>query len=150
MKKILSFSLSFLTLSLFFNSYAGDTQVYGASARGQSMQAFTGVADDPSAIFYNPAGLTQISNKEIESDLLAVLPKPDYNNSNTNTRTTSSKLSLGPTLYASTPVGSSVVLGVGLYSPNARASTYSINSASYDLALKSQIIRLDFAPFDCI
>ena len=38
----------------------------GAGARACAMgEAFTGIADDPSAIYWNPAGLTQMNSAQI-------------------------------------------------------------------------------------
>ncbi len=46
-----------------------------ATARGN---AFVATADNPSAIYYNPAGLTQLPGLQIQSDAYAILARYDY------------------------------------------------------------------------
>jgi len=61
--KIISCSLLFLSLAWFNLTYSYDNLGYGARATG--MGAFIGLADDPSAIFYNPAGIAQLERPQI-------------------------------------------------------------------------------------
>lgn len=54
--------------SLFAGRYAGDFMMIGAGARSLGMGgAFSAVADDGSAIYWNPAGIAQIRNSEISA-----------------------------------------------------------------------------------
>lgn len=62
--------------SVFANrAIAGGIEVpmQGAKAAGQA-DAFTAQADDPSAIFYNPAGLTQLKGTQISAGLYFLQP----------------------------------------------------------------------------
>jgi len=52
-----------LTVLLAQPSMAG-TPIHGAKAAGMST-AFIGLADDPSAIFHNPAGITQLEGTRV-------------------------------------------------------------------------------------
>src|SRR5689334_21365595 len=49
------------------------TQLVGANALGQG-NAFAAEADDPSAIYYNPAGLTQLSGTQLTVGTELLLP----------------------------------------------------------------------------
>lgn len=66
MKKIL-FAIPFiLTLSLISLSFAGNVDTYGIGSKATALGgAYTAYADDPYAVYYNPAGLTQIRDKVI-------------------------------------------------------------------------------------
>ncbi|MCF7918930.1 MAG: hypothetical protein K9N06_03330 [Candidatus Cloacimonetes bacterium] len=56
-----------LPLLLFAGKYTGDFMYIGAGVRSLGMGgAVVSTADDPSAIFWNPAGISQIRNTEIE------------------------------------------------------------------------------------
>ncbi len=56
----------FLFLILFFLwSNSKGYNDLGTSARATGMGAFVGVSDEPSGIFYNPAGLSQLKNMQI-------------------------------------------------------------------------------------
>lgn len=60
--KLVFFSVLIVTISWFNLSYSYDNMGYGARATG--MGAFVGLADDPSAIFYNPAGIAQLEKPQ--------------------------------------------------------------------------------------
>ncbi len=49
----------------------------GTKARGMGA-AFTGLADDPSAIFYNPAGITQLEGKQLSIGFSAPTVQGDF------------------------------------------------------------------------
>ncbi|MDH4222391.1 MAG: hypothetical protein OEV55_02510 [candidate division Zixibacteria bacterium] len=61
--KIIFCLILILAFTWFNLSYSYDNAGYGARATG--MGAFVGLADDPSAIFYNPAGIAQINLPQI-------------------------------------------------------------------------------------
>lgn len=64
--KIMIFLL-LLPLMLTAGKYTGDFMYIGAGVRSLGMGgAVSSVADDPAAIFWNPAGISQIRNTEIE------------------------------------------------------------------------------------
>src|SRR5918993_1525498 len=55
------FSFLLTDLLLVSSVYAGGFRVYDQSASGTAQgNAFTAQADDPSAVYYNPAGMTQL------------------------------------------------------------------------------------------
>ena len=57
----------FVPLFLWSGKYTGDFMYIGAGVRSLGMGgAVASIADDPSAIFWNPAGISQIRNTEIE------------------------------------------------------------------------------------
>ena len=66
---VLGFSLLNLPTTLFATATGGqpgEFLTYGAGARSLAMgSAFVGVADDASATYWNPAGLSQITRKEL-------------------------------------------------------------------------------------
>src|SRR5512145_2712638 len=61
---------------LFRTVWGGGFQVPTHSARaGGRGDAFTAQADDPSAIYYNPAGLTQVQGTQASTGLYAIFPR---------------------------------------------------------------------------
>lgn len=52
------------------------TQFVGAKAMGQG-NVFVAEADDPSAIYYNPAGMTQLEGTQISAGITALEPITD-------------------------------------------------------------------------
>lgn len=62
------------------SAMAGGFALSGVGSKAIGMGgAFRGLADDWSAAYWNPAGLTQIENSEINGMLVAISPRPEYN-----------------------------------------------------------------------
>lgn len=58
--------LLFLCLNFFGDIYLNEFMELGIGARALGMgNAFVGLADDPTAFYWNPAGLAQIKNREV-------------------------------------------------------------------------------------
>lgn len=91
--------------------------VHGAKAAGMGT-AFVGLADDPSAILFNPAGLTQLKDTQLYGGITILRPSTTYTNDRGESESTKSQAFFPPHLYLSTAMpASDVILGVGLYSP---------------------------------
>jgi long-chain fatty acid transport protein len=86
-----------------------------AVARGY---AYTATADDPSAIYYNPAGLGQQLSGDVEAGASFISPSSSYSGP-AGTASTKSQTFTLPYFYAAEPVApvSGLVVGVGLYAP---------------------------------
>lgn len=90
--------------------------IHGARAAGMN-SAFTAVADDPSAIVHNPAGLVGMDGRHAYLGLTALKPSTEYNDNAGGREETASQVFHPPHLfYAATLAGGEVVAGVGLYS----------------------------------
>jgi long-chain fatty acid transport protein len=107
-----------LSLSFFIPnfSFAG-TQVHGAKAAGMGT-AFVGIADDPSAILHNPAGLTQVSGTNMYGGVTAVIPSTKYTSPSGESEETDFRVFFPPHFYISSDFGmEKIVLGLGIFSP---------------------------------
>jgi long-chain fatty acid transport protein len=61
------------------SAMAGGFALSGVGSKAIGMGgAFRGLADDWSAAYWNPAGLTQIENSEINGMLVAISPRPEF------------------------------------------------------------------------
>jgi long-chain fatty acid transport protein len=61
------------------NAMAGGFALSGVGSKAIGMGgAFRGLADDWSAAYWNPAGLTQIEHSEINAMLVALSPRPEF------------------------------------------------------------------------
>jgi len=70
-----------LAVALLFarGAEAGGFALSGVGSKAIGMGgAFRGLADDWSAAYWNPAGLTQIENSEVNAMLVAITPRPEY------------------------------------------------------------------------
>jgi long-chain fatty acid transport protein len=116
----LAFLLFLAAVPAFPSGFQLNTQ--GARAMGMGL-AFTAVANDPSAIFFNPAGLGWQKHFEVEvgssfitktqGDFTGENPFPGIGDSEREHKTTF----VLPTLYVVAPLTSDINLGVGIFSP---------------------------------
>jgi long-chain fatty acid transport protein len=102
---------------------AGGFAIYeqGARAMGRA-SAFVASPDDPSAIFYNPAGLALLDGTQIYFGGTIILPSADFAGAAPFpgagvSETMEGQTFLPPNLYVSHRLNEKVVLGVGVHVP---------------------------------
>ena len=74
-KHLVALAVSLMPLAAWGNGLRLPSQDAFASARGE---AFVATADNPSAIYYNPAGLTQLTGTQLRSGLYGLYYDPTY------------------------------------------------------------------------
>lgn len=80
----LSWRLAAVTMTLCLTLFIGQAAAGGFALSGVGSKAinmggaFRGLADDWSAAYWNPAGLTQIEQSQLTGMLVAINPKPEY------------------------------------------------------------------------
>jgi len=87
-----------------------------ATARGE---AFVATADNPSAIYYNPAGITQLEGNNLRGGIYGIYLDPSYSPPNSgNTYHSSDNLAAAPQFfYTYTPTNFPLSFGLGVYAP---------------------------------
>ncbi|MBM4300804.1 MAG: hypothetical protein FJ121_04630 [Deltaproteobacteria bacterium] len=91
--------------------------IHGAKAAGMGT-AFVAVADDPSAILHNPAGLANLKGTNLYGGGTAVILSSEFKSPEGGRERTGFQVFLPPHFYVSSDLGTnSLVLGLGLYSP---------------------------------
>lgn len=80
--------------------------------------AFVAVADDPSAILFNPAGLTQLQGTNFYSGGSLIVPSSEYKSPSGISERTQLQAFFAPHLYASSDFNTKeMCFGLGVYSP---------------------------------
>jgi long-chain fatty acid transport protein len=101
--------------------YGGGIETYFVGARGKVMGGtLTGIADDPSSVFFNPAGLTSLTPGPIhwEVTVPAVLINYSYKDSHDNNKSYESEIpAIIPSVFLSKSFENNLSAGVGLYLP---------------------------------
>lgn len=94
-----------------------------ATARGE---AFAATADNPSAIYYNPAGITQLEGHNFRGGVYGLYLRPTYKSPVTGDRSDNKKdLHAVPQLfYTYSPPDHPLSFGLGLYSPYGLSSEW--------------------------
>ena len=107
-----------LSLLLLFpgNSLAAGP-IHGSKAAAMGT-AFVGIVDDPSAILYNPAGLTNSKGTNVYAGATAIIPSSEYKSPSGQSENTEFQVFFPPHLYLSSDLKTqNMVLGLGIYSP---------------------------------
>jgi long-chain fatty acid transport protein len=105
---------TFLSAKTSLPAYAAGP-VHGAKAAGMGT-AFIAVADDPSTISHNPAGITQLSGRHLYGGSTAVLPYTRYDSPAGHQEDTRYQIFYPSHLYYTHEVGK-ITLGIGFFSP---------------------------------
>jgi hypothetical protein len=134
------------TLLSFQNGWAAAVRIphQSASATGQA-EAFTAQADDASAIYYNPAGLTQLASTEIMAGGYGWFPEIKRENSTGSVEMNSPALI--PHFFAASNLGlSQWCFGVGVNSVFGTGVDWGKNSPFRYLVTDARLTVLNIAP----
>jgi len=99
----------------------------GAAASGKG-GAFTAQADDPSALYYNPAGISQLKTARFLVGTTVIIPQTTYSSTQAGRSTSEENQTFFlPQLYVTAPVGQTVTAGLGLYVPFGVATDWPVD-----------------------
>jgi long-chain fatty acid transport protein len=108
--------------------------------------AFVGQADNPSAVWYNPAGITQLGGTRVSAGVLAIYPVMSHENMNGTTDVSERNVFLPVQLFATDKVNDRVSLGLGITSPFGLSTNWSDSSATSNVATLSRVKTIDINP----
>lgn len=116
-----------------------------ATARGE---AFVATSDNPSAIYYNPAGITQIEGGSLRSGIYGIYLDPSYTPpAGGHTYNISKHFSVAPqTFFALTPEGSRWSFGAGLYAPYGASIEWPQNTGFRSVATAARLTYVRMNP----
>lgn len=124
MLKILVTILSMLAINTSM-AFCHGWGAYDQGAKARSMAgAYTGLADDPSAIFYNPAGITQLDGNQLSAGFLIPIIRGHFESDGTSGIPGTSQgdethikdqLFIIPNLYFTYRINDKLSLGIGEY-----------------------------------
>ena len=108
--------------------------------------AFVAEADDPSAIFYNPAGLTQLKRPEIYFNSVLSSTTRTFTSPAGEYTTAKHEIFAIPAFYATYPVHERVVLGLGYFSPFGLGTIWPPEWAGRNLTTMSRLQTYNVNP----
>ena len=116
-----------------------------AIARGN---AFAATADNPSAIFYNPAGITQIQGYQLEGGVISYLGIDAHYTSPAGAQSdTDFEVQPSPhVFFVASPTNLPVSFGLGIYAPFGLGIKWPVNTGFRSIALESQLQFLTVNP----
>ncbi len=115
-----------------------------ATARGD---AFTATADNPSAIYYNPAGITQLSNHQVRVGLYSLTYQTHLRSPNgTETDSKRAYEALPNLYYTYSPPAKPVSFGLGVYAPFGLSMKWPEDSGFRSVAIEGSVTYLTLQP----
>jgi long-chain fatty acid transport protein len=106
--------------------------------------AFVATADNPSAIYYNPAGLTQLSGQRLRATLYDISVSSDYHNATSSASMNDGYQIVPQIFYSNKPNDGPWAFGVGIYAPFGLSTDWPDSSPLRTFALKNQQTYLTF------
>ncbi len=155
----------FSALTFSANSYAAGYAVAEQSVTGLG-RAFAGgaaIAEDASTVFYNPAGLTQLTNSQINQAINAIFPRADFDDEGsavpnfggaggfsgqalTGGGDTTDSIGIVPNLYLAHRLSDRAVVGLGVNAPFGLVTEYDSDWVGRYHAIKSDLLTVNINP----
>ena len=108
-----------------------------ATARGE---AFAATADNPSAIYYNPAGITQLSGQQLRAGVYGIKLNVSYENPKGDRFNNEKELQAVPQLfYTYSAEKLPLSFGLGIYSPYGLSSQWSEDTGFRTIATQGRL-----------
>ncbi|HMD53423.1 MAG TPA: outer membrane protein transport protein, partial [Phycisphaerae bacterium] len=120
-----------------------------ATARGD---AFVATADNPSAIYYNPAGITQLEGNNVRSGVYGIYLNPSFNppggapNSGQTYYSSDNFAAVPQFFYTYTPKDSPFSYGLGVYAPYGGNISWPQDTGFRAVALDGSLTYIRFNP----
>jgi len=108
--------------------------------------AFVGQADNPSAVWYNPAGITQLDGTRISAGVTGIYPELTHDNTNGTTDVSKRNWHLPVQLYATHKLSDTTRIGFGINSPFGLSTDWLTTSSTRYVATYSNIVTTEFNP----
>jgi long-chain fatty acid transport protein len=134
-----------LALKASANGFGLASQDAFATARGE---AFVATADNASAIYYNPAGITQLEGNNLRGGIYGIYLDPRYSPPNSGNSYHSSKnLAAVPQLfYTHTFKDSPLSLGLGVYAPYGGSMSWPQDTGFRTVGTESKLTYITINP----
>jgi long-chain fatty acid transport protein len=115
-----------------------------AIARGD---AFAATADNPSAIYYNPAGITQMRGVNIRAGVYLISPSTKFTSPSGQTAKTDSSFQAVPQVYAvDSFTNIPIAIGLGIYAPYGLSLDWGDNAPFNTVAESGSLLYASFNP----
>lgn len=146
MKKsfIFAMTMGFATVNVFALGIKLTDQDAYATARGN---AFVATADNPAAVYYNPAGITQLEGENVRLGGYGISITSKFTPPGGSSFENKDEIHVLPQFYYTfSPAKSAISLGLGAYSPYGLSIEYPDTSVFRTLARKSSIKYFTLSP----
>ena len=119
-----------------------------ASGLGNAFAGAAASAEDASTIFFNPAGMTRLPNRQVAGALHLILPSAKYSDGNpaTNDGGDAGSLAVVPNLYYAMAFSPTTWFGLGVNAPFGLKTDYDPNWVGKAAAIKTSLKTINVNP----
>jgi len=144
MKKIgLILALAMFSMVCLASGIAIPEQGSKASAMGN---AFVATADDPTALFYNPAGIAFLDGYKFSFNMTYINPHIKYNSPTVGSYTERAKNFFIPSFYLTMPLTEKIFFGFSVTAPYNLATDWGDNFPGRFASRHAKIVTLNYQP----
>ncbi|MGE5172563.1 MAG: OmpP1/FadL family transporter, partial [Betaproteobacteria bacterium] len=142
------FAAAALSISIFSStSFAAGFSLPDQDAAAMGMaNAFTGQADNPAAVWYNPAGITQLDGTQVSGGIIGIYPVFTHENNDGTTDVAKRDIALPFVLFGTNKVNDRLSLGLGITSPFGLSARWSDASKTRYVATYSNLETVNVNP----
>jgi long-chain fatty acid transport protein len=147
LSKILLFCIFFLIMLCSF-VYPAGFMIYNQDAAAVGMgNSFTAIADNPSAVFYNPAGINQLEGTQVRSGFNLIYSDTSFRGSESGERADmQTNFAATATGYLTHKVNDKISLGGGIFIPFGLAAEWPSGWEGATVAYYSELLTYCFNP----
>lgn len=130
-------------------SFASGFQINESGARAMGMAgAFAGLADDPSALYFNPAGITQLKGTHILAGVSFIMPTSSFKGPNASTTeyNMDKQLFTPINLYVTHQLSDDIFIGLGINNQYGLGTKWGDNFVARTVAYDTEIRTFYFTP----
>lgn len=117
----------------------------GTGPMGQG-NAFVAQADDPSALFFNPAGISQLKGSQAYFGSTLIVPRLKYDGPNQLNEKTTEKIFVSPQMYLTQQISPQIYFGLGIFSPFGLGTYWDADWEGRYLATSSSLETINLNP----
>jgi long-chain fatty acid transport protein len=145
LRHVVAVSFTLAMFAIVNSTQASGTRVGFKDAFAMSRgNAFVATADNPSAVFYNPAGLTQIGGQRLRATVYDVSVQSDYRNATSSASMDDSYHAIPQVFYSFKPDFGRWAFGLGVYAPFGLSTDWAADSPLRTFALKNKQTYLTY------
>jgi long-chain fatty acid transport protein len=121
------------------------------SGLGNAYAGASSIANDASTVFFNPAGMTQLSGRHFSASIHSIKPSAKFSDSNSSVTTGGNGGDAGgteivPNIYYVTPVSDKTKFGIGINAPFGLSTEYDRGWKGRYHAVKSEVSTININP----
>jgi long-chain fatty acid transport protein len=144
MKKIVLF---LLVLGVSFMAAASGIAIPEQGSKASAMgNAFVATADDPTALFYNPAGMAFLEGKKFTLNLTYIRPEIKYDSPTLGSYNNRAKNFLVPAFYFTMPINDQIFFGFSVTAPYNLATDWADNFPGRFASRHAKIVTMNYHP----